>query len=479
MGDRRRDDGLAESLAAWLAPTLGVTDGPASVEGLDRLSGGASRETWAFDVVAGERRWPLVLQRARRASLTGSLEGEATLLRAAAAAGVPVPGVVAATDDDSVVGGRAAVHERLPGEAVARKVLRDDTLAEGRRALVAQVAAACAAIHRIDVGAAPHLRFDEPVAQLRALHAMVGHARPVFDVAMVWLDAHRPTPCEPVVVHGDLRLGNLLVDVDGLVAVLDWELAHLGDPAEDLAWACVKAWRYGASSPALGVGSVDELLEAYAAAGGSPPDRNRFWWWLVLGTLRWGVICELQAAQHLSGATRSVELATIGRRVVETEHDLVDLLGFLATSAAIPTVPEPAPPAPDGGPAKPPHPAPSLLGLVDAVRGFLADDVMGGDEVGSRERFHARVATNALSMVVRELQVGDAQRAAHAERLAGLGVADDRELIAALADGRLGVADPRLAAHLAISTLDALVVANPAYLVTPPADPWASPDVTG
>ena len=110
--------------------------------------------------------------------------------------------------------------------------------------------------------------------------------------------------------------------------MLDWELVHAGDPREDLAWFCIRAWRFGAPKAlaAGGLGGIEDFLTAYEDAGGVPVDRDGFRWWLALATLRWGVICRYQAERHLSGQTPSVELATIGRRVCETEWDLLDLL---------------------------------------------------------------------------------------------------------------------------------------------------------
>jgi aminoglycoside phosphotransferase (APT) family kinase protein len=127
-------------------------------------------------------------------------------------------------------------------------------------------------------------------------------------------------------VHGDFRNGNLIVGADGLRAVLDWELAHIGDPLEDLGWLCVKSWRFGSPHRVGGFGDVDQLLDAYAQASGRRIDPQALSWWEVMGTLRWGIICILQAANHLSGAVRSVELAAIGRRVCEVENDLLLLL---------------------------------------------------------------------------------------------------------------------------------------------------------
>jgi aminoglycoside phosphotransferase (APT) family kinase protein len=156
-------------------------------------------------------------------------------------------------------------------------------------------------------------------------------AHPAFELAFRWLALGHPATEGATVVHGDFRLGNLLVGADGLTAVLDWELAHLGDPLEDLAWFSIRAWRFGAPGEVAGLASIDELVECYERARddiGTPleVDRDALVWWQVLETVRWGVICMLQAHTHLSGASRSVELATIGRRVCETEYDVLRLL---------------------------------------------------------------------------------------------------------------------------------------------------------
>ena len=149
-----------------------------------------------------------------------------------------------------------------------------------------------------------------------------------FEWAFRWLAANRPAPSPSRLVHGDYRMGNLIVDGSELAAVLDWELVHIGEVYEDLAWFCIRAWRFGAPADraAGGLGSVEDFLAAYEQAGGAAVDRVAFHWWLVLATLRWGVICRYQAERHLSGQNRSVELAAIGRRVCETEWDLLTLL---------------------------------------------------------------------------------------------------------------------------------------------------------
>ncbi len=149
-----------------------------------------------------------------------------------------------------------------------------------------------------------------------------GEPHPTFELAFRWLEDRRQTNDSPCIVHGDLRLGNVIVDHDGLAAVIDWELAHLGNPLQDLGWACVPAWRFGSPLPAAGVGTREQLLDAYNDEAGTDFTVDELRWWEVFGILRWGVMCITQAQRHLTGSTRSHELAAIGRRVCENEHDL-------------------------------------------------------------------------------------------------------------------------------------------------------------
>jgi hypothetical protein len=255
------------------------------------------------------------------------------------------------------------------------------------------------------------------------------------------------------VVHGDFRLGNLLVDQGGLRAVLDWELAHLGDPLEDLAWFCVRAWRFGSPLPAGGVATREALVTAYEAAGGARVDRDALRWWEVLGTLKWGVICVMQAFGHLSGASRSVELATIGRRVCENEWDLLGLL----PGGALPDVEVPTP-----SPRAQLHDRPTLAELVEAVREWVDTDVREGTE--GRLSFHARVATNALRIVEREIALEPALTDAHRSRLAALGCDDDASLAGMIRAGELDGRAEEIRQVVAASVRDKLLVANPGWL---------------
>jgi aminoglycoside phosphotransferase (APT) family kinase protein len=388
--------------AATLASALRGSLGLVTVEGLTRLTGGASRETWAFDAVGqGGSRAELVLRcdPPGRPSEPGAMGREALAITAARAAGLAVPEVLLSTDGPGLWGSAGLVMRRVGGETIARRILRDDAYRPARTALVGQLGEFAAGLHALAV--TDDFPAPDPVADLRALLGTFAPASPTFELALRALEADPPPPRKPVLVHGDLRLGNLIVGHEGLRAVIDWELVHVGDPAEDLGWLCVKAWRFGVSPPVAGLGTRQELLAAYRAAGGTDISLDELRWWEILGTLRWGVICMRQAWAHLSGAHRSVELAAIGRRVCEQEWDLLLLLAPEAAARAALQRPHPT-----GGPrpAPAPHGRPTASELLDAVAGFLTDDIRPA--VTGQVAFHARVAANVLGIVAREIELG-------------------------------------------------------------------------
>jgi aminoglycoside phosphotransferase (APT) family kinase protein len=258
------------------------------------------------------------------------MELEARAQAAAAAAGAPVPHVLLADDSPAALGNPFLICDEIKGETIVRRIQRQLDGAGGHAAraeLLRQCAQAVAAIHRADPHDPGLTQQDQLVEWRERLDAMADTTA-TFEWGFRWLAAHRPEPSPTVLVHGDFRMGNLIVDGSNLAAVLDWELVHVGQAYEDLAWFCIRAWRFGApaSLGAGGLGSIETFLRDYEQASATTVNRVAFHWWLVLATLRWGVICRYQAERHLSGQSRSVELAAIGRRVCETEWDLLNLI---------------------------------------------------------------------------------------------------------------------------------------------------------
>jgi aminoglycoside phosphotransferase (APT) family kinase protein len=319
--------------AAGLAAAVGrAVPGAERIAGLTRVSGGASQETWLFRAVGAGLDRGLVLRRPSDTIKTGPslpLATEAALMRAAGAAGVPSPRVVHVLGPADGIG-PGIVMDHVAGETIARRLLRDDAYAAVRPRLPRQAGEILARIHALPPAALPPLPPSSArteLEDLRQTYRRDGQPRPVFEVAFRWLAGRAPAePRPPAVVHGDFRTGNLVVGRDGIAAVLDWELACLGDPVRDLGWFCTISWRFGAiDKPAGGFGSREELLAGYHAAGGRRVTLEELHYWEVLGSLRWGVIC-LGMRARSAGNDRPLERAMIGRRASEAEIDLLHLI---------------------------------------------------------------------------------------------------------------------------------------------------------
>ncbi|MBU6156395.1 MAG: phosphotransferase family protein [Alphaproteobacteria bacterium] len=327
--------GTDQIKSALEAALSGVYPGTSTVTDLRQLSGGASQETWAFNLSTGEGLKELILRRApggvvaKRATAAPDHATEAAILKLAHKAGVSVPEVPCVLSDAHGIG-PGYVMTRIEGETIARKILRDAEFANARKVLAFQCGEALARIHRIPRETLPPLNAVTPreqLAQYRETYDSYDYPHPVFEAAFKWLEQRLPEADELTLVHGDFRNGNLIVGPEGIRAVLDWELTHVGDPAEDLGWLCVNSWRFGETTKvAGGFGSVEHLLEGYRAGGGTGMTAERVRFWEIFGTLKWGIMCMTMYQAFAQGTDRSVERAAIGRRSSETEIDLVNIL---------------------------------------------------------------------------------------------------------------------------------------------------------
>ncbi|MFG2045541.1 phosphotransferase family protein [Dactylosporangium sp. NPDC048998] len=320
----------AEELEGLLDKRLTHLHGESrTVEKLRRVSGGASRQTWAFRTLDAERRpMDLVLRRDPPSEpRPEEMAREASALQAARRHGVPGPDLLDWSADPGDLGAPYLIMTFVPGDTIARRILRDERYRHARSVLARDLGRAAARIHQVPPAEVPDIPVADVLQDLRRRYASVGIGRPVLEMGFRWLEDHRPPAnFDTVLVHGDFRLGNVIVDANGLAAVLDWELVHLGDPMEDLGYLRIRAWRFGGTKPVAGVGEYNDLFDAYAEVSGSRPDAEAVYWWQVAGTLSWGVGCLVQAQRHFAGASRSVELAAIGRRVAEQEYDILQML---------------------------------------------------------------------------------------------------------------------------------------------------------
>jgi aminoglycoside phosphotransferase (APT) family kinase protein len=451
------------SIRARLGDVLGQ---PPSGE-IRRLSGGASRDTY---LCGGGSSGDVVLQIEHGGKPTGEPPGQAALLEAALDAGVPVAAVIAHGEEDPVLGTAWTVLKSLPGTADPKQILsaatayemRSKTLEEAPE-LLDSIAATLAVVHRMPADPALAPTVEEPLAQLHALHDRLGEPHPTFELAFRILGSDRP-PSRLTLVHGDFRMGNLMVDRGRVSGVLDWELTHIGDPVEDLGWLCVPAWRFTRPDlPAAGLGTREQLLSAYERHAGVPVPIAELRRWELAGTLRWGVICIMQAHTHLSGARTSIEHAVIGRRACEVEWDLLELLDADADPAG--SWGAPAHDARALVEVQPElHDRPTAIELLEAARSTLGSDILA--ELSGRQAFELRVTLRALGIVRRELEQASEHAALHAATLRQLGVADERELALAIRRGAFDGSDGALRSALRAIVRAKLEAANPAYLQT-------------
>ncbi len=338
------DEELARGIETFIARQTGATS--VRVSDLRRLTGGASRETWSLDATierdgAATETLPLILQRDVRGApkeLTRPMEFH--LMKAAFDEGVRAPEPLW-VGDEAVGSGESFFVRRIDGETLPRRLLREDLYAPARAALPEQLGALLAQIHAIPVekhglaslpapppGVSPAVHEVDRYENIFRMIAPEPH--PAFELAFRWLRQHpviaAAAPTSRTLVHGDFRIGNVLFGPEGLRVMLDWELAHIGDPMEDMGFICVRSWRFRGPKPVGGIGDREPFFAAYEAAGGAKVDPERVRFWEVFGNLRWGIICLSQARTYLDGISKSVELASIGRRTAETEWELLELI---------------------------------------------------------------------------------------------------------------------------------------------------------
>jgi aminoglycoside phosphotransferase (APT) family kinase protein len=331
---------LAEELAPRLERAVARHIGaPGEIADLKRLTGGATKETWSFTARIGAEPVALVLQISHpRAALAGgdalaalprvSGAEDAAMMVAAARAGVPAPPVRAVlTPEDEL--GPGYLMTFVPGETIARRILREPSFAALRHGFAEQCGSILARLHRIDAAALPFLKRAAAVEQVtlyRRAYESLDHPQVVIELGLRWAEDHLPKRQEMGVVHGDFRLGNLICTGEAIAAVIDWELAALGDPAQDLGWLCVKTWRFGGKEPVAGMASREALLAAYARAGGVAIEAAHLRFWEAFGSIKWAIMCLMKGKEHHRTGRRTVEQMAIGRRMEEPLFDFLQLL---------------------------------------------------------------------------------------------------------------------------------------------------------
>ena len=444
-------------------------DGCRGLVSAERLSGGASQETYRLTIATDDGERLACMRRAPGGGMeipdderiNPGLDVEAELMRAARAAGVPEPEVYHVLEPGDGLG-EGFVMEWLEGEALGARIARSPDFEALRRNLAFECGQQLARIHGIDLdatGLRDKLQVATPehfVRQTWERYQLLETPAPMIDFAGRWLMDHLPETPRQTLVHNDFRNGNFMVDQNGIVAVLDWEIAHIGDPMRDLGWICTNSWRFGVTEkPVGGFGEYEDLFRGYEAVSGEPVNPDHVKFWEVFGSFWWAVGCLGMAEHYRTGPDQTVERPAIGRRSSECQVDCVNLL--------IPgpvTLIEPADVTADDD-------MPRIDELVTSVRDFLREDVMGATR--GRTNFLARVAGNSLDIVLRQLALGDGARAAEHARLRDLlgsegSLSELRwQLTRALRDGTMALDAPGLAEHLRATVVNQIAIDQPKY----------------
>ncbi len=454
-------------LAAVLSERL---SGFEALTACERLTAGASRETYRLTARVKGAQTLLALRRAPDAGRSAMKQGpgldvEARLFAAARQAGVPGPEVFFRLQPDDGLGS-GFVMQWIAGETLGARIARASDFEKVRKSLARQCGEVLAKLHNIDLKG-EHLDDDlesfTPEHAVRKTHAAyleLETPQPMIDFTAMWLlDNLPPKKRKLALVHSDFRNGNLIVDAArGIVAVLDWELAHIGDPMRDLGWLCTRSWRFGMpDKPVGGFGDYDDLIHGYESVAKQKVDRDVLRFWEVFGSFWWAVGCLSMAQSWREGTEKSLERPVIGRRSSECQVDCVNMLipdwarrpeanRRTLSTAGLPRSDE------------------LLVGVRDFLRNVAATKMEG------RDGFLARVAANSVDIVLRELELGADAEAWERQALYGLlgpSEASTLDLRAALCSAiRAGDMDLKrqdLRAYLRDSVMAQVMIDQPGY----------------
>jgi aminoglycoside phosphotransferase (APT) family kinase protein len=348
------DEAAQERLCRFVAAVAGARR--ATIGSFAPLRGGAIQENWSVDIdlegggSAGRHALVLRTDAASRVAASHGRAEEFALLKLARAAGVAVPEPLWLCSDPAVIGRAFYLMRRVPGVAAGHRIVKDLSLGGPRDALAERLGRELARIHAVtpETGArlVPDQSFDfltpastnpglDRVRLYRRYLDDLGDPHPALEWGLRWLERNSRPSREIVLIHEDFRTGNYLVDEQGLTAILDWEFAAWGDPMSDVGWFCAKCWRFGAvDREAGGIAARAPFYRGYEAASGRRIDPTAVHYGEIAAHVRWAVIALQQAARHLSGAQRSLELALTGRIVPELELEILSLIDAAEGRAA-------------------------------------------------------------------------------------------------------------------------------------------------
>ena len=433
------------------------------ITGLRRLTGGANAATWSFDYADRA----LVLRQEATESEENEvpagisaigLKAEAELMSKAAEYGIRAPRIYGVTSKDGALG-NAVLMERVNGEALPQKLFKDPRYEKALSGLTVECGQTLAKIHAIptsEIAAKLETKTPEKAVSIaKEQFREFGKSSAILASALRWMEENCPPPTDPVLLHGDFRMGNLLIDEAGISSVLDWELSNIGDPASDLAYFCAAPWRFGRyKKQAGGVGSIEALVSAYEQASGEKIDLSRVLWWRLYASVNWCLMCMIMANLWRSHSDRELERIVIGTRVSESEIDVLLIFDeiYALNDKFDPEISLTPPPESKA------HTTP--VELAEAIIECISNDVI--PSVEGRDNFKARVARNAMGILKRDIAASPTFNARQSARLETLGMTE-QDLVDQLLDGSLSLQSEDIRLHLKRSALEQISIDQPKY----------------
>jgi aminoglycoside phosphotransferase (APT) family kinase protein len=314
----------------------------------ESLSGGACQDNYLVDVHVADLFYPtiqnLVLRTDKGASLFASISKteEFQITQIAVEHGVLTPRPVFLEENPKFLGNSFYLMERIEGKATGRYIVKDPSLSEIRKKLSSILALELSKIHNIKPPDLTNEKLktkllgsinfnhknvaEAAIKDLRIQKQKLREPHPAMDLILNWLEKHIPETDEIVLVHGDFRTGNFMITPQGLTGIMDWEFAHFGDRHEDIAWLCMRDWRFGKQKlEAGGFAKREEFYREYQQFSNNF-DPEKVHYWEIMGNLRWAIGSAEQAERHISGTDKGIELASIGRRTCEMEWEAMRLI---------------------------------------------------------------------------------------------------------------------------------------------------------
>ncbi|MFP3943626.1 MAG: phosphotransferase family protein [Alphaproteobacteria bacterium] len=336
--------GLETALAGYLRAQMPQAE-DLRVDDLTRFHGGASRETYRFVLhwrEGGEaRRRTLILRRDPEASLIDTDRRiEFAAYRTFHGTDVPVPEALWLEMGDGALGSPFFIMSEVP-EGAAASPFNDNPYGEHREKVGEAFWRILGRVHAREAEAAPLAQVADHPDPAQCWRRELDHweaeldrdelePQPIVRAAIRRLRRVPPPPPERLrIVHGDFRTGNVLTDeAGGITAVLDWEMAHLGDPHEDLAWAMDPLWAHNDPARPGGMIETERALTIWETASGLKVNREALAWWRLFASVKGMVIWISSAKEFVSGANTDPILAFSARYCGGRQNQiLLDLMG--------------------------------------------------------------------------------------------------------------------------------------------------------